>query len=131
MGVAGAGGLLAKQPVGLALQQAARRVRQLQRAEGFAGGPRMAQCPQLADGGAPLLFIELAADAKNGYSVMPELLDTIRQPADQNIDQMHGAETLTGAIGAGQQFLGDDLAVAHDGWRQAVVAIAAAGGARG
>ena len=41
--------------------------------------------------------------------VSPPLEDA----ADQHVDQMHGAETLTGAIGAGQELLRDDLAIAN------------------
>src|SRR5712672_4839799 len=85
----------------------------------------MAQRHQLAHGGAPLLFVELAADAKHRELVMPELLDPLRHAADQNIDQVHGPKALPGAIGAGQQLLRDDLAVAQLRRRQAVVAIAA------
>ena len=56
---------------------------------------------------------------------MPELLDALGHAADQNIDKVHGPKALPGAIGAGQQFLRDDLAVAQLRRRQAVVAIAA------
>src|SRR5437667_12627037 len=56
---------------------------------------------------------------------MPELLDALGHAADQNIDQVHGPKALPGAIGAGQQLLCDDLAVAQLRRRQAVVAIAA------
>src|ERR1700734_382168 len=59
---------------------------------------------------------------------MSELLDAVGQAADQNVDQMHSAETLPGAIGTGQQLLRDDFAVAKLRRRQAVVAIAALGG---
>ncbi len=61
---------------------------------------------------------------------MAELGDALGQAADQHIDQMHGAKTLPGAIGAGQQLLRGDLAVAKLRRRQAVVAIAATGGGR-
>ncbi len=57
--------------------------------------------------------------------VMSELRDLLGQAADQHVDQVHGAETLSGAVGAGQQFLRGDLAVAKLRRRQAVVAIAA------
>ena len=56
---------------------------------------------------------------------MSELRDALGHAADQHVDQVHGAESLTGAIGAGQQFLRGDLAVAELRRRQAVVAIAA------
>ena len=59
---------------------------------------------------------------------MTELGDAFGHSADQNIDQVHRAEPLPGAIGAGQQFLRDHLAVAKLRRRQAVVAIAALGG---
>ena len=85
----------------------------------------MAHRHQLADHGAPLLFVELAADAEHGQLVVPELRDALGQAADQHVDQVHGAETLPGAIGAGQQLLRGDLAVAELRRRQAVVAIAA------
>jgi hypothetical protein len=38
---------------------------------------------------------------------------------------VHGAKTLPGAVGAGQQFLRWDFSVEHSRRRQAVVAIAA------
>src|SRR6202171_5740139 len=91
----------------------------------------MAHRHQLAQRGAPLLFIELAAYAEHGYLVMPELLDAFSHAADQDIDQVHGPKTLPGAIGAGQQFLRDHLAIAQLRRRQAVVAIAALDGREG
>src|ERR1700680_2168221 len=60
---------------------------------------------------------------------MPELLDALRRTADQDIDQMHRAKTLPGAVGASTKLLRDHVAVAQDRRRQAVVAIAAFGGA--
>src|ERR1700682_5955589 len=60
---------------------------------------------------------------------MPELFDAFRLAPDQDIDQVHRPKTLSGAIGAGQQFLCDDFAIAKLRRRQAVVAIAAFGGA--
>ena len=80
---------------------------------------------QLADHGAPLLFVQIVADAEHGQLVMSELRDLLGHAADQHVDQMHGAKTLPGAIGAGQQLLRGDLAVAKLRRRQAVVAIAA------
>ena len=100
--IARAGSRLAQHHLGLALQHAARAVRQLQCAKGLAVGAKMAHRHQLAEHGAPLLFIELAADAEHRELVMPELRDALGQAADQHIDQVHGAETLPGAIGAGQ-----------------------------
>src|ERR1019366_10335451 len=70
-------------------------------------------------------------DAEHRYLVMAELLDAFGQAANENIDQVHRPKTLPGAVGAGQQLLRDDLAVANDRRRQAVVAIAAFGGAKG
>ena len=60
-----AGSLLAKHDLGPAFQHAARGLRQLQRAKGLAVGLKMPHGHKLAQGGAPLLFIELAADAKH------------------------------------------------------------------
>src|ERR1700682_1923367 len=60
---------------------------------------------------------------------MSELFDAFRLAPDQDIDQVHRPKTLSGAIGAGQQFLRDDFAIAKLRRRQAVVAIAAFGGA--
>src|SRR3984893_19073655 len=85
----------------------------------------MAHRHQLAQRRAPLLFVEFAADAEHGKLVMPELFYPLGLAADQHIDQVHRSKTLPGAIGAGQQLLRDDLAVAQGRWRQAVVAIAA------
>ena len=85
----------------------------------------MAHRHQLADRGAPLLLVELGADAEHGELVVAELRDALGQAADQHVDQMHGAETLPGAIGAGQHFLRGHLAVAKLRRRQAIVAIAA------
>ena len=59
---------------------------------------------------------------------MPKLFDAFGRTANQDIDQMHRPETLPGAIGAGQQLLRDDFAIAKQRRRQAVVAIAAFGG---
>ena len=105
----GARRLLAQHHLGLALQDAARGVCQFQRAKGFRVGLEVTERHQLADNGAPLFFIEFAADAEHRYPVMPELLDAFGQAADQNIDQMHGAKALSGAIGTGQQLLRDHL----------------------
>ena len=57
--------LLAKHHLGPAFQHAARGLRQLQRAKGLAVGLKMAHGDELTQRGAPLLFIELAADAKH------------------------------------------------------------------
>src|SRR5258707_11147195 len=70
-------------------------------------------------------FIEFATYAEYRYLVMAKLPDAFSHAADQDIDQVHRPKALPGAIGAGQQFLRDHLAVANARWRQAVVAIAA------
>src|SRR5260370_37724850 len=89
----------------------------------------MAHRHKLAQGGAPLLFIEFATYAEHRYLVMAELLDAVGHAADQDIDQVHRPKTLAGAIGAGQQFLRDHLAIAQLRRRKAVAAIATFGGA--
>ncbi len=73
-----------------------------------------------------MLLVELAADAEYRELVVAELRDLPGQPADQYVDQVHGAEALSGAVDAGQELLCDDLAVQHFRWIEAVVAIAAA-----
>src|SRR6202165_1893806 len=118
--MAGSRGLLAQHHLGLALQHAARGLRQLQRAERLAVGLEMPHGHQLAQGGAPLLFIELAPYSKYGKLVMAELPDALRHAADQYVDEVHRPKTLPGAIGAGQQLLRDDLAIANRRRRETV-----------
>src|SRR3954466_8673858 len=85
----------------------------------------MAQRYQLPQGGAPLPIVQFAPHSENGDLVVPELLDALGCAPNQDIDQVHRAEALSGPIGAGQQFLGDDLTVTKLRRRHAVIAIAA------
>ena len=85
----------------------------------------MAHRDQLADHGAPLLFVEIGADAEHGQLVVAELRDLLGHAADQHVDQVHGAEALPGAIGAGQQLSARRPCRPKLRRRQAVVAVAA------
>ena len=64
----------------------------------------MAQRDQLAHHCAPLLFVQLGADAEHRQLVVPELHDALGRTADQHINHMPRAEALPGAIDAGQPF---------------------------
>ena len=97
----GARRLLAQRHLGFALQYAARGVRQFQRTKGIAVGLKVAHRHQLADGGTPPFFIEFGTDSKHRQLVMSELFDAFGHAADQNVDQMHRAKTLSGAVDAG------------------------------
>ena len=80
---------------------------------------------QLADDVAPLVAGEFLADAVGGDFVMAELADAVGVGAEQDIDEMDGAEPLAGADDAGQGFLRGDGAVEHVGGGAAGIAIAA------
>src|SRR6185437_10370587 len=80
--------LLAQHHLGFALEHAARRIRQLQCAKGFAVGDEMSHRHQLPQRGAPLLLIEFTAYSEHREPVMLELPDAVGHAADQNIDQV-------------------------------------------
>ena len=56
---------------------------------------------------------------------MAELCGFVGHLAEQHVDEMSGAETLSGAIDAGQRLLRGQRAFPGLRWLQAVVAIAA------
>src|SRR6266849_6897508 len=85
----------------------------------------MTERDELPEHRAPLSFVEVAADAESGKSVVAELRDAPGRPAEQHVDHVPRAEALAGAIDAGQRLLRGQRAVPYPRRIQTVVAVAA------
>ena len=81
---------------------------------------------QLPEHGTPGLFIEFGADAEGAEILVAPLQHALGVAAQQNIDDMHGAKTLAGAIHAGQGLARRFGAIPHLRRIKAGIAIAAA-----
>src|SRR5208282_3423386 len=80
---------------------------------------------QLANDRKPPAAIELVTDAKCLKPIMPQADDPLGLVAEQDIDQVMRAETLTRSVDRRQRFLGCDGSVPARDRRTAIVAIPA------
>ena len=59
---------------------------------------RKSERDELAKDASPRDFVEVRADAKDAELVMVPSADALAALAAQHVDQVHGPESLTGAI---------------------------------
>ena len=108
-----------------AAQQRPRSGRQRQSAEARRIGAHEAADDQLAQQRPPLPVVRVGADAEGGEIVVAVLKNFRGRLAAQHVDDVRGAEALTGAHDAGHQLLRRHRAVEGARRRQANVAVAA------
>ena len=84
-------------------------------------------CIRDRDQGAPALVVEFGADAEGAHLIVLPFLHLVGGLADQYVHHVAGAKAAAGAEYAGQGLLGRLGGIAHLGWVQTGVAVAAGG----
>ena len=104
-----------------------RLIAEAQSAAGFGRRLQVAEAAELAQHGAPLAAIELAADAVHAQLVVAEGADPFAVGPQQNVHHVGRTEALAGAVHRRKRLLGRHRGVAAGLRIEAAIAVAAVG----